>query len=134
MAAQVGDQRDHAGVDAGHQLVGFLALVVAHQHPAGAAGRIGHIGAPLVKDQVEAGAQVVPPFLQRLDPGVATANFEGDGAGRKGLPQLADSRASFSICEFRRRISEEARRSATAALISGIRAQRSSFVIKRDDR
>ena len=84
-----------------------------------------------MEDQVTAAAQPVPALLERRDSGVAAANFEGDGAGRKGLPQLADSRANFSICEFRRRISEEARRSATAALISGIRAQRSSFVIKR---
>ena len=57
MAAQVGDQRDHAGVDAGHQLVGFLALVVARQHPAGAAGQIGHVGAPLVEDPVQVPAE-----------------------------------------------------------------------------
>ena len=31
--AQFGDQRDHAGVDAGHQPIGFLALVAACQQP-----------------------------------------------------------------------------------------------------
>jgi hypothetical protein len=65
-------------------LIGSPALVVPAQYPAGAAGQIRHIGTPLVQDQVEAGAQVVPPFLQRLDPGVAAADFEGDCAGRKG--------------------------------------------------
>jgi hypothetical protein len=38
MAAEYRDQRDHPGVDAGHQPIGFLALVVARQQPAGAAG------------------------------------------------------------------------------------------------
>ena len=61
VAARFSDQRNHAGVDANHQLVGSPALVVPSQYPAGAAGQIRHIGTPLVQDQVEAGAQVVPP-------------------------------------------------------------------------
>jgi hypothetical protein len=33
----------------------------------GAAGDLGHVRAPLIQYQLEAGAQVVPPLLQRLD-------------------------------------------------------------------
>jgi hypothetical protein len=40
VAAEFGDQRDHAGVEADHQAVGFLALVVPAEPPAGVAGRI----------------------------------------------------------------------------------------------
>ena len=76
VAAEFRDQRDHAGVDAGHQPIGFLALGVAHQQSAGTAGDIGHFRAPLVEDQ--AGAQPVPAFLQRRDARVAAAGFEGD--------------------------------------------------------
>ena len=39
VTAQFGCQRDHAGVDAGHQPIGFHSLTVAHQQPAGAAGK-----------------------------------------------------------------------------------------------
>jgi len=42
-------------------------LVVAHQQFVGAAGDGGHVRAPLIEDQIEAGAQVVPPLLQRRD-------------------------------------------------------------------
>jgi hypothetical protein len=57
VAAQFSDQRDHARVDAGHQRIGFLPLVVAHQHPAGAAVDIGHFCSPLVEDQIEVPAE-----------------------------------------------------------------------------
>jgi hypothetical protein len=58
--AQLGDQRDHAGVDAGHQPVGFLPLGVAHQQPFGAAGDVGHVRAQ-IQDQIQAGTQPIPP-------------------------------------------------------------------------
>ena len=50
VAAEFGEQRDHGGVDAGHQDVGFLALVVAYQRPARAAGDSAYSVAPLVED------------------------------------------------------------------------------------
>src|ERR1019366_6150105 len=50
------------GIDARHQPIGLLALVVAHQQFAGAAGDIGHLCAPLIQDQVEAGTQPIPAF------------------------------------------------------------------------
>ena len=53
MAAQFGDQRDHAGVDAGHQPIGLLALVVAAEESARATADIDHVRCPLVEDQVE---------------------------------------------------------------------------------
>ena len=90
MAAQFGDQRDHAGVDACHQPVGFLALEVAAQQPAGTPRDIGHFRAPLVKDQIQSGAQPIPAVLQRRDARVAAADIEGDGGGRKGFLQPAD--------------------------------------------
>jgi hypothetical protein len=62
VAAEIGDQRDHAGVDARHQPIGFLSFVVAHQQPAAAAGDIGHVGAPLLEDQIEAGTEPIPAF------------------------------------------------------------------------
>ena len=61
VGAQYGEQRDYSRVNADHQSIGFLALVVAQQQPAGAAGQIRHIRAPLIQDQVKAGAQPVPP-------------------------------------------------------------------------
>ena len=90
MAAQFGDQRDHAEVDACYQPVGFLALEVAAQQPAGAPRDIGHFRAPLVKDQIQSGAQPTPAVLQRRDARVAAANLEGDSRGGKCLPRLAD--------------------------------------------
>jgi hypothetical protein len=81
VAAEFGDERDHAGVDADHQPIGPLALVVAHQQPTGAAGQIGHIGALLVQDQIQAGAQAAPALLERRDAGVGAADLEGDGGG-----------------------------------------------------
>jgi hypothetical protein len=47
----------HAVIDAGHQPGRVLPLVVAHQHPAGAAGQIGHVRTPLVQDQVQVPAE-----------------------------------------------------------------------------
>jgi hypothetical protein len=38
------------------QSIGFLAHVVAHQQPAGAAGKSGHVCVPSLQHQVEAGA------------------------------------------------------------------------------
>jgi hypothetical protein len=80
VAAEIGGQRDHPGVDAGHQPIG-PASAVAHQQSAGATGQIGHVRAPLNQDQVKAGAQVVPPLSERRDGGVAAAYFERDGGG-----------------------------------------------------
>jgi hypothetical protein len=96
LAAELGDQRDHAGVDAGHQPIG-LALVVAAQHPAGAAGRIGHVRASLVEDQVQAGAQPIPAFLEGRDARAGTGDFERDGGGGRGLLELPNTRANDSI-------------------------------------
>jgi hypothetical protein len=77
-------------IDLGHQLVGFLALVVPAQEAARPAGQVGHVGAPLVKDQIEAGAQAIPAFLQRSDSGVARTDFEADYLDRNRLLQLAN--------------------------------------------
>jgi hypothetical protein len=75
VAAQFGDQRDQPGIGPRHQPVGFLALVVPGEHPAGAAGQVGLIRAALVEDQIEAGTQAVPPLLERRDARVAAADF-----------------------------------------------------------
>jgi hypothetical protein len=79
MAAEFGDQRDHAGGATGHQDVGFLPPVVAHQQPAGAAGQIGHVGASLVEDQIQAGAQPVSALLEGCDAGITARDFERYG-------------------------------------------------------
>jgi hypothetical protein len=76
-----------------HQPIGFLALVVPAQNPAGAAP-----GTPAISDPGAGGSgqgrrAADPTPLERRDAGIATADLEGDGAGRKGLLQLADSRA-----------------------------------------
>ena len=84
MGAEFDDQRDYSGVDAEDQPIGFLALVVAHQHPARVAGQIGHVGALLIEDQVEAGVEGIPPLLQRPDLGVAAGYLERDGSRGKG--------------------------------------------------
>ena len=60
--AEFRDPRDHAGVDAEYQSIGFLAFIVATQQPAGAAGDIGHVHAPLIQDQVKAGTEAIPAF------------------------------------------------------------------------
>ena len=39
VAAEFGDQRDHAGIDASHPLVGFLALVLRTSNPLAPPGR-----------------------------------------------------------------------------------------------
>jgi hypothetical protein len=65
MVAEFGERRDHAGVDAGHQRVGFLSPVVARWQTAGTAGHVGHVGAPLIEDQVEAGAQAISSAFGR---------------------------------------------------------------------
>jgi hypothetical protein len=57
VAAQFGDLRNHLGADPRHQPIGLLALVVARQHPAGAAGNIGNVRAPLVEDQIQVPAE-----------------------------------------------------------------------------
>jgi hypothetical protein len=87
--AQFRDQRDHHGADAGHQPVGFLALVAARQQSARSAGQIGHVRAPLIDDQVEAGAQPVPALLERRDARVAAADFERDRGGGKWAQESA---------------------------------------------
>jgi hypothetical protein len=88
--AQFGNQRDHAGIDAGHQPVGFLATVVAHQQPAGAAGQIGHVRAPLVEDQVQVPAEGIPALWEGCDAGIAAGDFQGDGASGKCFLRLVD--------------------------------------------
>ena len=55
-----------------------------------AVGRSGHVRPPLVQDQFEAGAQVVPPLSERRDGGVAAAYFERDGAGGECFLQLVE--------------------------------------------
>jgi hypothetical protein len=85
VAAQFGERRNRVGVDAGQQPIGFLALIVRAEQTARAAGQIGHVRAPLVEDQVEAGAQAVPALLERRDARVAAADFGRDRAGRKCL-------------------------------------------------
>jgi hypothetical protein len=47
-------------------------------------GQIGHVRAPLIEDQVEAGAEAIPPLLQRLDAAVAAADLRGRSCRRKG--------------------------------------------------
>ena len=90
MAAELGDQRDHAGADARDELIRFLALVVVHQHPARATGDIGHVRAPLLQDQIQAGAQPIPALLEGGDARAGAGDFEGDGGGRKCFLRLAD--------------------------------------------
>src|ERR1035437_3315462 len=77
------------------QRVGLLALVVAHHQFAVAARQIGHVRAPLVEDQVQAGAQPIPAGLERRNARVAAPDLEGVGARgptrllRKAHPVLA---------------------------------------------
>ena len=47
--------------------VGSIAFVVPAKQLAGAAGQIGHVPAPLLEDQLEAGAQGIPPISERRD-------------------------------------------------------------------
>jgi hypothetical protein len=75
VAVEFGEQRDHARVDARHQPIGFLALVVPAQQSAGATGDGGHVGAPLIQDLVPAGAQAIPALLERRDARVAAADL-----------------------------------------------------------
>jgi hypothetical protein len=49
----VGDERDHAGVDPGHQPVRLLPLESRTSRPLAPAGQIGHVLHPLI-DQVPA--------------------------------------------------------------------------------
>src|ERR1019366_5687659 len=58
-----------------HQPIGLLPLVAAHQQSAGAAGRIGHVGTPLIEDQLEAGAKAIPAVLEGSDARVAAADL-----------------------------------------------------------
>jgi hypothetical protein len=100
VAAEFGDERDHAGVDAGHHPVGFLPLAAARQQPAGTPGQIGHVRTPLIQDPVvEAGAQAVPALFERGDARVAAGDFKGVRARREGLPAFADSGAKVSISQ-----------------------------------
>jgi hypothetical protein len=50
LAEQLGNQRDHSGIDAGYLFVGFLAFVVPEQDAARSAGNVGHVRAPLIED------------------------------------------------------------------------------------
>jgi hypothetical protein len=79
-----------------NQPVGFLALEIARQQPAGAAGQFGHVGAPLVEDQVEACAQPVPALLECRD--ARFGRFRARWCRRKVLPVArADPYANHSI-------------------------------------
>jgi hypothetical protein len=109
-----GDQRDHSGVDARHQPIGFLSLVVAHRQPAGATGDTGHFCAPLIEDQVKAGAQATPARLERRDAGIAAADFQGDGCGRERSSATAQIRFQQITPSIR------GRPSAAAALAGNI--------------
>jgi hypothetical protein len=110
VGAQFGDQRDHSGGDARtSRSASFPCL--AHQQPAGGAGQIGHVRAPLIEDQVEAGAEAIPPLLQRLDAAVAAADLRGRSCRRKGrlgdaMPtcqrQFSERRVTGVIQEIRR--------------------------------
>jgi hypothetical protein len=64
----------------------------AHRQPAGAAGQTGHVCAPLIQDQLEAGAEAVPALWEGLHPGVAAGDFEGDRARWK----VANHRHAFA--------------------------------------
>ena len=79
--------------DAGHQSVGFLAPVIAHQHLAGAAGQIGHARATLVEDQVQAGTQPIPAVLERCDARCACW-FPAQLCSRKGFRSLGNPLAN----------------------------------------
>jgi hypothetical protein len=62
VAAEFGDQRGHAGGVRVASRSSSIPLVAVHQQPAGAAGQIDHVRAPLVEDQVKAGTQPAPAF------------------------------------------------------------------------
>src|ERR1035437_3253677 len=79
------------GGEAGHQPIGFFPLVVPAEQPAGAAGQIGHVRAPMIEDQLEAGAQPVPTLLEGCDARVAAADLEGDSGGRPAATQGKES-------------------------------------------
>ena len=68
----------------------FLSPVAAHQQPAGGAGQIGHVRAPLLQDQIQAGPQPIPAFSERQNARVAAAELEGDGVGGKCLLRLVE--------------------------------------------
>ena len=78
-----------------HQPGRVLSLAVARQQPAGVAGQIGHVRAPLVEDQAQAGAQAIPTLLQRRNAGIAARDLEGDGGRGKGFLQLVDPGANL---------------------------------------
>jgi hypothetical protein len=79
------------------QSIGFLAHVVAHQQPAGAAGKSGHVCVPSLQHQVEAGAQAIPALLGRRDARVAVADLEGDRGDGKCFLEFVDPWANHSI-------------------------------------
>jgi hypothetical protein len=54
---------------------GVLALVAAHRQPARAAGDVGHVGAPLIEERLEAGAEAIPALLGRRDARVAAGDL-----------------------------------------------------------
>jgi hypothetical protein len=68
----------------------LVIAVVAAKHPRWRRGQIGHVRAPLVQDQIQAGARSVPARLEGRDARVAAGDFEGDCAGGEGLLQLAN--------------------------------------------
>jgi hypothetical protein len=57
---------------------------------AGAAGHVGHIGTPLLQDQLKAAAQPIPTILEGCDAAVVAADLEGDAAGGKRFLRLVD--------------------------------------------
>jgi hypothetical protein len=56
---------------------------VVRLDPLTSAGDGDRIHAPLIEDQVEAGAQPVLALLERRDAGITGGDFEGDGGGRE---------------------------------------------------
>jgi hypothetical protein len=90
MAAQLGDQRDHAGVDARHHPIGFFALVVPAEHPAGAAGQIGRVRAPPIRIRPRRARRRSHRFwraaTRALRPLISSANR----GGRKCFLQLGE--------------------------------------------
>jgi hypothetical protein len=75
---QLGYQRDHPGIDAGHQPVGFLALVVATNSPMAPPGRSA-MSAPRSSRIRSRLARSRSQRLERRDAGIAARDFERYG-------------------------------------------------------
>ena len=84
MAAQFGDQRDHAGVDAIDLGRRLSTLEVPAEQPAGAAG------------QIEADAQPIPAVLEGCDAGIALEISRAIvAAGVSRSAQIRDPMSAF---------------------------------------